>query len=201
MSARKVSAAVVAAAQDAARDERPSEDKLQRIREKIAEARDLDEKIAEVQETLSALEKRLFKIRYETLPGMFEEVGVTTMTLRAEGNHPPCVAKLVTQYNAKLPDDERRDEAMKKFKWLGELAKNTFSVQLGKGDAKQAKTLSSFLRKQKLPFDQKISVHSGTLTAEIRRRFEGGQPLAQADLELLGAFIRPVVKIDKPKEK
>jgi hypothetical protein len=66
---------------------------------------------------------------------------------------------------------------------------------------KKAKKTEQMLKKAKVPFTKEVKVHASTLTAEIRRRYKDGQPLPPADLELLGAFVRPMVKIEKVKEK
>ena len=199
MASDKMDESVAAAAEAAVTIQNP--DKLAQLRTYIADARDLEFNIKELQASMDILIKQLFKLRSETLPTLFEELGVNSMTLEASGNLPAYVAKLTTQYSASLPKDEREGQAYQKIKWLRELAKNTYTIFLDKGDTKKAKALEAALKKAKVEYENKISVHSSTLTAEIRRRFESGHPLPPADLDLLGAFVRPLVKLDQVKEK
>lgn len=197
----KMNAAVAAAAAKAVVKPFVSKDKLIFLRGKIAEARDIELMIKQKQEELRVLSNKLQEIQSNELPALFDELQIRNMTLEASGNLPAYEARLETKINASLPTDERREQALKKLSWLGELAKNTFMVQLGKGDEKRAKKLASMLKKSKFDFEQDVKVHAGTLTAEVRRRYRDGQPLSQATLDLIGAFVRPIVTIDKVKEK
>lgn len=196
---KKMSADVAAAA--ASFKPIASKDRLTYLRSKIAEARDIELAIEQKQEELRQLSSRLLIIQSNELPALFDELQIRNMTLEGTGNLPAYEATLETKINASLPTDERRDKALKTLSWLRELAKNTFTVQLGKGDEKRAKKLASILKKSKFDFEQDVKVHAGTLTAEVRRRYRDGQPLSQASLDLIGAFVRPIVTIDKVKEK
>lgn len=191
-----MSSAVAAAASAAASAEKPGAVTLTLLRKKLAEARDIELELQGLAEVANVLSKRLSKLRTEELPGMFEAAGLTSLSLDASGNMPACDAELTVFYSASLPKDEtKRAAAFKKFKWLHELRKHKFTLTFAKGEDKKAKTLAATLKKQKLKFEDKVDVHSGSLTAEIRRRFEDGTPLPPADLELLGAMVGTVVKL------
>lgn len=199
---KKMSAAVQAAASVAAKQQKPNEDKLKHLRKRLEHARQLDLELQDLVAHAAVRQAELTKMRTEELPTMFEELRITRMDLEADGNFPAYDVALKPFYNAKLPDGERAAAAYKKFKWLHELRKNTFTVKFGKGDDKKAKALLAFLRKTKTTsYDNKMSVNAATLTAEIRRRFEAGEPLAPADLELLGAYVGSVVTIDQHKQR
>lgn len=192
---------VAALADETASSKTPNPDKLKYLRGKIAEIRDLDAKIADTEAALDDLRKTHWRAESEELPALFEELGISSLAIDPEGNLPGYVAKLATQYKAALPKDERAQQAFKRFRWLGELAKRTYTIFLGREDEKKAKALEKLLKGAKVNFEVKTSVNASTLTAEIRRRFEGGQPLPPADLDLLGAFIRQLVQIDEQKVK
>lgn len=176
--------------------EKPNPDKLRRLRSKVAEARDLSLTISDLMSAVKEEEARLLKIRTVELPALFEEIGISNITLDASGNNPECYAELATFYSANLPKDERADKAFKKFKWLAPLSRHTISLDFAKGEEPKAKKLMAVLKKQKLKFKDKVGVHASTLTAEIRRRYEDGQPLSPADLDLLGATVGTIVKLN-----
>ena len=196
---KPISDAVAAAA--AKVSQRPSEDRLIYLRARVAEVRDLELKIEQVEEELANLRRRQLTIQSDELPALFDECGLSELKLNAQGNMPEYLARMTTQINASLPKDDRGEQALKKFKWLAELSKNTFTILFDKADLKKAKKLEQTLKKAKVPFTKETRVHASTLTAEIRRRYADGRPLPPADLELLGAYVRPLVKIEKVKEK
>lgn len=193
--------AVIEAAAAAARRQKPSEDKLRRLRETVAQARDLELQIRNTMERLAELNDQLAKIENDTLPTMFQELGVTSMSLDTDGNHPAFVAELDTVYKANLPKDDRAQKAYKKFPWLREMAKTRVEISFGRDEQARVKKLEAVLKKMRVPFDKELSVHWKTLTSEVRRRFEDGKPLPPADLDLLGAFVMTRVKLTEQKEK
>jgi hypothetical protein len=180
---------------------KPSENKLEFVRDRVRRAQELELEIADAEDALGRLRGQLFEILMSELPALFDELGLTKLGVQPRGNHPGGEAKLTTFYKASLPKDERKEQALRKFKWLGELAKRTYTVLVDRGDAKLKKKLEVALRKSKIPFQVQVSVHASTLTAEIRRRYEDGRPLPPADLDLLGAYVGPMVKIEQVKEK
>lgn len=178
-------------------------DVLVTLRNKIAEARALDADIAAAEEKLEELRRKRwaivghFNVSGE-LVTMLQSAGVKSVSIDAHGNYPAYQARLKNLYTAKLPEDERRDKALKKIRWLSGLAKTQFKVDFAKGQDKLAKRFISLLKKQKIKdYEVKVGVHSSTLTAEIRRRFTDGEPLSPADMDLLGAAVYPVVELTK----
>lgn len=201
MTKQKMSAAVAAAAAAASANMQPNEDKLQRIRAKLKRAAELDVQLEHLAQQAAEAQAELTKLTTVELPGMFAEARIDSLGLEPEGNLPGYDAELKDFYSAKLPEDpELQNKAFKRFKWLSELARNTYTVQLGKGTAKQAKALAAFLKKQKIQYKNKVGVLPQTLTAEIRRRAEDGEPLAPADLTLLGAYAGTMIKFVRRKD-
>ena len=182
-----------------------SESVLVTLRRKIAEVRELDARIKDAEEALADLKRKRwgivghFNVSGE-LVAMLQSAGVPSLSIQAEGNYPAYEAELKTLFTAKLPEDERRDKALKRFKWLEGLTKTQYKVDFSKGQGKQAKKFQSLLKKQKIvDYEVKVGVHSSTLTAEIRRRFSDGKPLSPSDMELLGAATYPVVELTEVK--
>ena len=184
-----------------------SDDVLKRLRDKISEVRELDALIEQAEEKVDELKRKRYGIVGHfrisgLLVEMFQSAGVKTLSIQAGGNLPPYEARLKNIYQAKLPEDERRSRAFKKFRWLSGLSKTSFTVDFGKGQDKLVKKFQSLLKKQKIKdFEVKVGVHSSTLTAEIRRRFTDGLPLSPADMDLLGAAVYPVVELKKQGEE
>ncbi len=195
-----MSAAVAAAAAKAA-SKPPSEDKLQAIRGKIARVRELDAELTTLMERVSAKNEEITRIRTQELPTMFQEVGILDITIDAAGNLPGYEAELVSFYSGSFPETPNEQAAaLKAMPWLAELTKNRFTVDLGKGDAKKAKQLASTLTKSKIPYSNKVSVHSSTLKAELRRRTEDGKPVSPADLKLINGMVGKVVTLKQQKD-
>lgn len=185
-------------------------DKLEKLRKKAAEARDLQLEIESLEEQLSLKRKDLTKIlgggkERGELVELLENSGVPSITLDARGNSPGFVAKLSTFYAASIPKDEA--EAKKAFALLtgkydaGDLIKTQIVAAFGKGESGRADKLETAMQKQGVEYEKRTSVHSGTLTAFVRERFETGEPLPPKDLATLGAFVGKVVKLNQVKEK
>lgn len=79
---------------------------------------------------------------------------------------------------------------------LGDIIKDTINVPLEKGSKKQLKEIIKLLKKLKVPFEQKETVHNGTLTKVLRERAEASKPIPRA---LFNVFegVKAVVKADK----
>jgi len=180
-------------------------DQLAKLRGKIQQVVELDDKIAELEDRLLALKKERwaivghFSVAGE-LVGMFQSAGVKTLVIDARGNHPSYLAQLKNIFTAKLPEDERRAVALRKFRWLQGLSKTSYKVDFAKGQDKQSKKFASLLKKHKVKdVEIKVGVHASTLIAEIRRRFTDGEPLSPVDMDLLGAAVYPVVELTEQR--
>jgi hypothetical protein len=90
----------------------------------------------------------------------------------------------------------RKDEA---FSWLRENAlddiiKNDVTVSFGKGQDNIAGDLVGKLEQDGFNTSQKTYVHSSTLKAFVRERFENGKPI---DLDMFGAFVANAAEIKR----
>lgn len=184
-----------------------SEDALKKIRDKIAEVRGLDREIADLTERLAEKQAALRAIREKDLTDLMKEHKVESITLAAAGNLPAYVAELATEYYAGLPKKATPEQREAGFKFLVEvwkvpdIIKNEVSLSFGAGDHKRVKQLLTLLRKNKFKdFENEVSVHSGTLTAELRRRVRAGDIPSPADLAKIGGYVREVVNTEPVKK-
>lgn len=181
-------------------------DKLDFLKKHVNEKRDLDLEIEGVEERLKKLKEDRRKMEYETLPELFLEAGVPSITLAADGNRPAAVYECKPHYYANISaewEPARREEgfALLRTKKLDALIKNKFTVQLGKGEGEKAKKLETALRKLKLPFDKSQAVPWASLTAAVREIYENKQTLSDTEMRLLGATAGYVVKLKTERKK
>jgi hypothetical protein len=184
-----------------------SKDKLDTIRAKVKEARDVELRIENLQQTIKELTADLNRIRCDELPGMFQQNGVPSITIDKEGNVPAYVAELQAYYHANIPDPEKDPAGAEAgYAWLKKnkleaFIKTQVKVDYGRGERAKAKKFEAFLKKEKIPYSSKVGVPWNTLTAEVKRRYEAGAPLSPADLAAIGGTVGTVVKVTAIKEK
>lgn len=184
-----------------------SEDALEKIRQKIAEVRSLDALILDLSARLSEAQASRAKITDSELPDLLKQHKVTSVTLAPHGNLPAYEATLDTVYYAGLPKKATPEQREAGFKFLVEvwkvpdLIKNAVSLKFGAGDHKRVKKLLTLLRKNKFSdYENEVSVHTGTLTAELRRRVKAGDIPSPADLAKIGGYVREVVNTEPVKK-
>ena len=179
----------------------PDSDSLAAIRNKVAEARDILEQLAQKEEELKALRSRYTELTRVTLPEMFSASGTTIVGLEAKGNHLAVEAKRKPYYRANIAADWPAERRAAAFDYLvkqkaGDLIRNIFTIPFGKNTIKQQKAVAAFLRKSKLDFDAKRSVPHGTLTAWLRAEVEAGR---LPKLDLIGGDIGEIVELKTPE--
>lgn len=199
MATRRQPSAEVLRGIQAHRGRPPSEDALARVRDRVRQTVDLEMQIEDLEQRLAEKREQLNQIRHGELPTLFEEVGIDRLGLDASGNVPAYDAELSPYYHANLKP-ENMPEAFRKFRWLEPMQKHTVKVEFGRGESAVAKKFIASLKKQRLDYSNAVGVPWNTLTAEIRRRHEDGEPLSPADLEILGATVGRVVKLKKRKQ-
>ena len=204
MSARSVA--------DAMRAAKPlqSRDRLDLLRQKCLEARNLELEIADLESRLREKKSELSDVigggqKRGELVDLFEELQSNSHGVDAVGNLPAFDAKLVPFYSASFPKDPEKARVavdLVVHGWrMPDLVKNSFTVNLGMGDNKKAEKLAAALGKMRAEYSQKVTIHSGTLKAEIRRRFESGDPLSPTELEMVGGYAGKIVEIKERKAK
>lgn len=178
-------------------------DKLDKVRDKVREARDTLLTQAALAERGKQISEHLNNLYHKELPDLFVEAGIDSLGLEAEGNLPAFDTKLKPFYRASIPKDKEADA----FKWLekqgvGDMIKNMFSIQLGMGDNAKAKKLEEFLVKNKYDFERKRGVPWNTLTAFVKEQVEDRKVKpSDLPLDLLGAFVGSIVTIKPRKQK
>jgi hypothetical protein len=194
---------------DAALQEAPPKDKLDRLRAACAAARDLDLEIQDLESRASAKKKELLEMRYKGLPDLFMSAGVSRVDIGPSGNMPAYEAKLTDHYHANIStswDPERQDAGLD---WLedhgqGDLIKRTIEINLGRNEEKVFKQVMKVLKKISKIKDR-ISVQRAvpwnTLTAWLKEKYQNDEELGDADLQTLGAVVGKQVSIKPAKEK
>lgn len=178
-------------------------DKLQHCRDLLKEARDTLALLQDLEERRKTAQARYDAIRTKELVDLFQELGIRSMSLDAEGNNPPVDAKLKPFYRANIAADWPDEKRAAAFVVLneaggGDLIKRTFISQFGKGKDEQAKAddLRAELEKLGVPFNESLAVSWQTLTAWFKEMVEKQGIIPP--LEPLGATMGHVVEI---KEK
>lgn len=182
------------------------QDKLDRVREMIRQARELEREKEDLNARLTEVNLRLNDMYYRSLPDVFSEAGVTEIGLPAEGNQPAYRAECKPYYKANIGADwtsERRAQAFQTLQELGhgDVIKNQFTVQFGRGEDERARAFAETLRSLKLSYDQKLDVPWTTLTALVKEEYSKGRSLSTGDLEKIGATVGQVVKPVQVKSK
>lgn len=194
--------------QDIARvvQQKVTADKLEFVRDQIRYMRDLDHRIGNLHEILKQLTVEKRELQYSTLPTLFMQNKISSISLMEEGNIPAYDAELKDFYHAKIDAEwpaEKRHNAMS---WLeehslGDIIKTCFTIEIGRGNAKLTKKVMAALRALKVPFTQQQTVPWNTLTAAIKERYRDHKPLKDAELETLGANVGKIVTLKVKKDK
>jgi hypothetical protein len=179
-------------------------DKLQALRAKVAEARDLEALKKDLEERVKETSAKLNELDHKTLPDAFDELGITSIELLPEGNNPGVIAKAQPYYHASIqsswPDDKRQDA----FDCLKEegaesLIKMTVVVQFPREQHEDSTFFARTCRDQGMEVIVKEDVAWATLTAWLRGEVEDRNHVPP--LERLGATIGRVVKRKLVKAK
>lgn len=180
------------------------EDKLELVREQLRRSRDTELEMSDLATRLKVKSEEQNKRVFEELPALFQEIGIDRLGIEADGNLPAYDAALSPYYKASISGEwppERQDAA---FDWLekeghGDLVKNMFVVQLGRGDEKKALRLRALLEKAGFEFENKRAVPWNTLTSFVKEQVEKHN--TTPPLDLLGATVGKIVKLKPRKEK
>lgn len=176
----------------------PSEDMLKRVRDKVREARDLERLKADQEAALKETNAALQALYYRDLPDVFDEAGVSQLTLAPEGNLPGYGAKAEPYYHANIAaewDEERRNAA---FQWLddnghGDLVKTTVTLFFPKGSREGMKKFVDYAQQHGLNCEVKDTVPWNSLTAWLKDMVKNKKIIPP--LETLGATIGRIVKL------
>jgi hypothetical protein len=183
-----------------ARTERraPSDDSLEILRARVRYCRSLELDIADAEERLRALKAELNQVLGTELPDLFDEHGVQSVGIPAEGNSPAYVAETKPYYKAKLPENNPGPG----LQWLvdhghGDLPKHVFKIEIGRGREADVEEIEKALDLLGIDFDHTMTVPWNTLTAFVREQIE--EHNATLPLDLLGATVGRVVRLKEKK--
>jgi hypothetical protein len=184
-------------------DVKPSEEKLQEIRETLRLVRDTKHRLDDLGSVMSAERDNLTSMRYEVLPELFLTAGVDNIGLPEEGNNPAYDCKLKPFYQANIAaswDEERREAAFKYLESIGagSLIKTNITIFIDRTDHKKRKLAIAALKKLKLDHEIGLAVSHQTLTAFLKEQTEAGVIL---DLNKIGGQIGQVVELRERKER
>jgi hypothetical protein len=182
----------------------PRADQLAAVRKKAAELRDLKLEEEQLNERLSAVERRIAEVEQRELPDLFDVAKIRTLGLEAEGNMPAVRIDVRPFYHANISPNWPPERRARAFGWLeaeghGDMIKNEFRVSLGRGEEKAAKRLEAALAKLGVEYVRNKGVQWNVLTAFVREQVEKHN--AAPPLDVLGATISRVAKIVKEKTK
>ena len=151
-------------------------DSAKKLSDKILDLKDLEDEVANAEESLKTLkEKRA--ISCVEIPKMMDEMQITKLKLK-DGE----AVEIKKVYGASIPKDQQ--EAA--FTWLrnnglGDIIKNDITVTFGRGEDNKAASYAELARGSGFEPIQKIGVNPMTLKALVRERLESGQDVP-ADL-------------------
>lgn len=177
----------------------PSKDKLDQIRAQCKIMRNLTLEIKDAEMALAEKKKALNTLSMKTLPELFAENNIPSITLGAEGNLPPMTLESRPFYKAVLPEES--DQGLR---WLeknnhGDLIKRVFTVKLPMDSKKKSDILRTLVQKLDLAYEEKETVPWTTLTAFVKEMIEKRKK--PIPLEILGAMIGRIVKVKQERQK
>jgi hypothetical protein len=177
---------------------------LEKIRDRVAEARDITFEIADLNARIKALNARYTELTRIILPEMLSAAKVPTLTIDATGNQPKMLAKREPYYYANIAadwDDDRKQEAFRylESKKAGDLIKAKITAILGRDSRADQKQIIKFLDKLKrVEYSSGISVPWNTLTSWLKAEVEANRI---PKLDLIGGDIGQIVKLKEVKDE
>ena len=152
-------------------------DSAKRLSDKVIELKDLEDEIANAEESIKKLKEKALQLSAFEIPAMMDEMQITKLKLK-DGES----VEIKKVYGASIPKDQQ--EAA--FQWLrnnglGDIIKNDITVTFGRGEDNKAASYVDLARGSGFEPIQKIGVNPMTLKALVRERLESGQDVP-ADL-------------------
>ena len=152
-------------------------DSAKRLSDKVLELKNLEDEVANAEESLKKLKEKARQVSSIEIPAMMDEMQITKLKLK-DGES----VEIKKVYGASIPKDQQ--EAA--FTWLrnnglGDVIKNDITVTFGRGEDNKAAEYAELARGNGFEPVQKIGVNPMTLKALVRERLESGQDVP-ADL-------------------
>ena len=148
-------------------------DSAKRLSDKVLELKDLEDEIANAEESLKKLKEKAKVVSSVEIPAMMDDMQITKLKLK-DGE----AVEIKKIYGASIPKDQQ--EAA--FTWLrnnglGDVIKNDITVTFGRGEDNKAASYADLAKGQGFEPVQKIGVNPMTLKALVRERLENGQEI------------------------
>ena len=179
-----------------------SQEMLERLKAKVAYARDIEALVSDLSQRLKDANTQLQLLYQKDLPDLMDEAGVDKVGLPASGNLPAMDAELRPFYSANIAaswDEDRRQAA---FNWLeehghGDLIKTDVTLSYAREDREEAKEMAEDLRIRGYTPQLKEGVHAQTLSAWLREQIEDRHHFPP--LETIGGSVGRVVRLKERK--
>lgn len=187
-------AALIAA--EASRD--MNANSLSTLKEKVAEARDLEMELVDLELRVGEVSRRLNALYSKELPELLDNAQVPSITIEAEGNMPRVEAKVKPFYNANIAakwDENKRREAFQYLESIGcaDLIKTELTLPFNREEREKAVSVKEALEKKGLDVSVKENVHPATLTAWLKEQVEKHHIIPE--LDKIGGTIGRVVTL------
>jgi len=143
------------------------------LTELIQNQQGAESRVQECEEQLRAAKKRLADAEHD-----FVEYLDARGLDRIETSDGTKVRIMLKHACTLPPDEEKREEALRYLDELGcgDLAKDTYTVELSREESDRAPEVQAFLDSAGLTYGRKRAVHPMTLGAFAKERLEGGLP-------------------------
>ncbi len=150
-------------------------DSAKRLSDKVLELKDLEDEIANAEESVKKLKEKAKQVSTVEIPAMMDDMQITKLKLK-DGEQ----VEIKKIYGASIPKDQQ--EAA--FTWLrnnglGDVIKNDITVTFGRGEDNKAAAYADLAKGQGFEPVQKIGVNPMTLKALVRERLENGQDVPE----------------------
>ena len=148
-------------------------DSAKRLSDKVLELKDLEDEIANAEESIKKLKEKAKIISQVEIPEMMETMNIKKLKLK--DGETVEVGKI---YSASIPEENKAGA----FEWLrnnglGDIIKNDVIVTFGRGEDNKASDYANLARGQGFEPIQKVGVNPQTLKATLRERVESGSNL------------------------
>lgn len=178
----------------------PPPDKLQAVKDKARELRDLTIVVDELNARAAETQAKITAIQSRELPDLMSEIGIDSLGLEPEGNLPAYDVRCNAYYSANIKADA--PTALAAYAWLereghGDLIKHSFTINFGRGETEAAQDFEVLLNTNRIDYGSRLGVHPQTLTAFVKNQVEVHH--TTPPLDLLGATIGRWVSI-KPRK-
>lgn len=170
-----------------------------------AEARDVDLRIAELEQQLDDAKKHRRNLYEKIIPDLFDAAGIDRIGLSTAGNLPAIDYVMRPYFRAGIAaswDNAKKEEGFSvlRRRGAGDLIKVELSARFPKGSEDTAKRLAAELQNTTTAsVEVKASVHPQTLTAWLRELYEVRRlSMPLEELEKIGASVgRVVTAVDR----